>query len=58
MSIDDVVDFIGCEVPAILQKMSISKRQVSVVSGGLPLIIQQVLEKIVQWASQKPKCEV
>ena len=61
MSLRDIADYIGHNVPAILQKKSLSPgRQVSAAGGGLPLIIQQVLEKVVEWANpdQRPKYEV
>lgn len=61
MSLRDIADYIGHNVPAILQKKSLSVGgQVSAASGGLPLIIQQVLENVVEWANpdQRPKYEV
>ena len=60
VSLRDIADFIGRHVPAILGKKCLSSGQVSVISGGLPLIIQQVLENVVKWANQdqRPKYEV
>ena len=59
ISLVDVADFIGNNVPAVLQR-KVSPDQLSVVGEGscMPPIIQQVLENVVQWASQKSKFEV
>ena len=46
--ISDVADFIGYHIPALLQKKSLTSAQISAVSKGLPLIIQQVLENVVK----------
>ena len=50
ISIADIADFIGREVPAVLLKGSevVSTDQPLTVSGRLPLPVQQLLEKVVQ----------
>jgi hypothetical protein len=61
VSLPDIADYIGRNVPAILQQKNLSAGgQVSAPSGGLPLIIQQLLENVVKWANtdQRPKYEV
>ena len=59
VSVGDVATFIGREVPKVLCKSSdISTDQALTAPLRLPPIIQQLLEKVVDWASQQQKFEV
>ena len=59
VSVSDVATFIGREVTKVLRKSSsISADHALTVPLRLPPTIQQLLEKVVDWASHQQKFEV
>ena len=57
--LSDVVSFIGREVPKVLPKgCDLSTNQALTAPMRLPPTVQQLLEKVVEWANQQQKFEV
>jgi hypothetical protein len=57
-SIDDVIEFIGDTLPALLATMQKSSRPDGSQSPKIPFSVLQMLERVVEWAKGKEKFEV